>query len=293
MIYNNILKLIGNTPIIKLKNNNPQVNLYAKFEGGNLGGSIKDRAALNMIREAEKRGELDKKKIILEASSGNMGIALSMIGVYLGYKVKIIMSAGVSGERRKIIKAFGVELILTDANLGTKGALNLALRLKNKNPEKYWFADQFNNPDNWKAHYNSTALEILRDIKLIDYFVAGIGTGGTIIGIAKALKEKFPNIKIISILPPAGYKIQGIQNIQKDFIGKIYNSNLIDDFVYISQVEAFNMLRKLAYTQGLFLGMSSGANVQGAVKISQQIKRGNIVTILPDRGEKYLSSGLF
>ena len=293
MIYNNILELIGQTPIIKLKTNNPQVSLYVKFEGHNPGGSIKDRAALNMIKEAERKGDLNKNKVILEASSGNMGIALSMIGIYQGYQVKIIMSAGTSIERRKIIKSFGADLILSDAKLGTKGALDLALDLVKKYPHKYWFANQFNNSDNWRAHYQFTGREILRDLEEIDYFVAGIGTGGTIIGIAKALKEKFSNVKVIGILPPAGYHIQGIQNIYKDFFGNIYNSNLIDDFLEVSQKDAFRMVRKLARQEGLFLGMSSGANAWGAFQLSEKIKKGNILTILPDRGEKYLSSKLF
>ena len=293
MIYNNILELIGQTPIIKLKTNNPQVSLYAKFEGHNPGGSIKDRAALNMIKEAERKGDLNKNKVILEASSGNMGIALSMIGIYQGYQVKIIMSAGTSIERRKIIKSFGADLILSDAKLGTKGALDLALDLVKKYPHKYWFANQFNNSDNWRAHYQFTGREILRDLEEIDYFVAGIGTGGTVIGIAKALKEKFSNVKVIGILPPAGYHIQGIQNIYKDFFGNIYNSNLIDDFLEVSQKDAFRMVRKLARQEGLFLGMSSGANAWGAFQLSEKIKKGNILTILPDRGEKYLSSKLF
>ncbi len=293
MIYNNILELIGRTPIIKLRNKNPQVNLYAKFEGNNPGGSIKDRAALNMIKQAEQKGYLNKNKIILEASSGNMGIALSMIGAYKGYRVKIIMSNGTSIERRKIIKSFGADLVLTDSSLGTKGALNFALNLVKKYPNKYWFADQFNNLDNMQAHYTFTAEEILKDLEKIDYFVAGIGTGGTMVGIAKRLKEKNSYMKVIGILPPAGYQIQGIQNIKKDFFGKIYNSNLIDNFLKVSKKEAFQIVRDVAKSDGLFLGMSSGANIFGAFKLSKTIKKGNILTILPDRGEKYLSSGLF
>lgn len=282
----NILQTIGNTPLVKLS----AANLYAKLEGQNPGGSIKDRAALYMIEQAEKNKKLNKSKIILEATSGNMGIALAMIGAYKNYPVKIIMSEGMSLERRQMIQSFGAQLILTPKNLGTQGALQKAQSLLQKYPGKYWLADQFNNPDNIQAHYHSTAPEILRDLKNIKFLVAGIGTSGTIMGLAKKFKQQSPQTKIIGVIPPPGFQIQGIQNPQQDFAGKIYQNNLIDQIIQVSADQALKTTRKIAQQEGLFVGMSSGAAMHVA---SQKIKNGKTVVIFPDRGEKYLSTNLF
>ncbi len=209
--------------------NNKNVNLYAKLEGQNPGGSIKDRAALYMVEQAEKRDELKPGKIIIEATSGNMGIALAMIGAQKDYEVHIVMSEGMSAERQTMLKALGAKLILTDKKLGTKGAINKAKELVKGSPLAYWFADQFNNQDNARAHYHKTAAEILNEIPRLDYLIAGIGTSGTIIGIAKRFKKDSPQTKIIGVFPPAGYKIQGLQNPQGDFSGDIYDDDLIDE----------------------------------------------------------------
>jgi len=291
----NLLDTIGNTPIIILNNiiKNKNVHLYAKLEGQNPGGSIKDRTALYMIEQAEKRGELKKGMTILEASSGNMGISLAMIGTFKGYKVTIIMSEGMSEERRIMIKALGADLILTNKEKGTEGAILKAKELINKYPEKYWFVNQFNNEDNVLSHYHGIASEILSQIPNIDYIISGIGTSGTIMGIAKKIKSASPKTKIVGVYPPSGYKIQGIQNPNEDFKGDIYNSKLVDILLNITSEEAFQIAKLLAQTEGLFVGMSSGAVVAAALKLASLNKNGSMLVILPDRGEKYVSTNLY
>ncbi|HOT88868.1 MAG TPA: cysteine synthase family protein [Bacteroidales bacterium] len=291
----NLLETIGNTPIIQLNNiiKSTQVKLFAKLEGQNPGGSIKDRAALYMIEQAEKRGELKKGMTILEASSGNMGISLAMIGTFKGYKVTIIMSEGMSEERRIMIKALGADLILTNKEKGTEGAILKAKELINKYPEKYWFVNQFNNEDNVLSHYHGIASEILSQIPNIDYIISGIGTSGTIMGIAKKIKSTSPKTKIVGVYPPSGYKIQGIQNPNEDFKGDIYNSKLVDILLNITSEEAFQIAKLLAQTEGLFVGMSSGAVVAAALKLASLNKNGSMLVILPDRGEKYVSTNLY
>lgn len=291
----NLLDTIGNTPIIILNNiiKNKNVHLYAKLEGQNPGGSIKDRTALYMIEQAEKRGELKKGMTILEASSGNMGISLAMIGTFKGYKVTIIMSEGMSEERRIMIKALGADLILTNKEKGTEGAILKAKELINKYPEKYWFVNQFNNEDNVLSHYHGIASEILSQIPNIDYIISGIGTSGTIMGIAKKIKSASPKTKIVGVYPPSGYKIQGIQNPNEDFKGDIYNSKLVDILLNITSEEAFQIAKLLSQTEGLFVGMSSGAVVAAALKLASLNKNGSMLLILPDRGEKYVSTNLY
>jgi len=273
--------------------NNKNINLYAKLEGQNPGGSIKDRAALYMIEQAEKRGELKRGKIILEATSGNMGIALAMIGAQKGYEVHIVMSEGMSEERKTMLKALGANLILTDKKFGTEGAIDKTKELVKSSPHLYWFSNQFNNQDNVQAHYYGIAPEIINEVPNIDYLIAGVGTSGTIIGIANRLKKDSPKTNIIGVFPPAGYKIQGLQNPQKDFSGAIYNDNLIDKHFYVSKKQAYAMTRKAAIKEGLFVGMSSGAALFAASQTGESLKAGNIVVIIPDRGEKYLSTELF
>jgi cysteine synthase len=291
----NLLQAIGKTPMVKLEKilKNKNVNLYAKLEGQNPGGSVKDRTALYMIEQAEKRGELVPGKIILEASSGNMGISLAMIGAYKGYKVQIIMSECMSLERRLMIKAFGAEVILTDKHTGTEGAIVKANELRAKMPDLYWFADQFNNQDNMLAHYYHTATEILQEVPKVDFLIAGAGTSGTIMGIAKKFKEEMCSCKIIEAVPPQGYVLQGIQNIELDFCGSIYQPSLIDEKVHVSSEDACMMVRRVATSEGIFTGMSSGAALFAANNISERLACGNIIVIIPDRGEKYLSTGLY
>jgi S-sulfo-L-cysteine synthase (O-acetyl-L-serine-dependent) len=296
MIYQNILKLIGHTPMVKINKLNPnkKVNIYAKIEGINPGGSIKDRIAFKMITQAEREGKLTKNRTIIEATSGNTGIALAMTGAIKGYKVEIVMSKAVSEERVKMIKAFGVKVTLTDAKLGTDGAIKKAHALANKKPQKYFMPDQFSNKYNKIAHYETTAREIWRDTHgKIDYFVAAIGTSGTLMGVGAFLKKYNPKIKIISAEPVRGHYIQGLKNMEEAIVPAIYKKEMLNDIIMIETEDAYAMARKIAMAEGIFAGMSSGAAMSAAVKIARKIKKGNIITIFPDRGEKYLSTKLF
>lgn len=296
MIYQNALEFIGRTPMVKINflSDKKKINIYAKLEGFNPGGSIKDRIALKMIEQAEKEGKLKKGKVIIEPTSGNTGIGLAMIGAVKGYKVEIVMSRAVSEERVKMIKAFGAKIILTDAKKGTDGAIIKAKSLVAKNPKKYFMPDQFSNVYNKIAHYETTAKEIWNDTGgKIDYFVSSIGTSGTIMGVGRYLKKLNPKIKIVCAYPEKGHYIQGLKNMEEAIVPKIYDKRKIDIFVTIKTEKAFEMTRKIAKKEGIFAGMSSGAAMVATLEIAKKIKSGNIVTIFPDRGEKYLSAKLF
>jgi len=288
--------MIGGTPMIKINKLNPNknVSIYAKLEGANPGGSVKDRVALKMIEKAIEEGKLTKDKIIIEATSGNTGIGIAMIGAVKGYAVEIVMSESASIERRKMIQSFGASIVLTDPGKGTDGAIMKARELVAKNPEKYFMPDQFSNDNNIAAHYEATADEIWKDTAgKIDYFVSSIGTSGTIMGISKRLKELSPDIKIVCAYPERGHYIQGLKNMEDAIVPKIYDKTKIDEFIIIESEKAFEAARRLAKEEGLFVGMSSGAAMLAALEISKRIDRGNVVMIFPDRGEKYLSTKLF
>lgn len=296
MIYQDILQTIGNTPMVKINKLKPnhKVDIYAKVEGVNPGGSIKDRIALKMIEQAEAENKLTKNKTIIEPTSGNTGIALAMIGSVRGYNVEIVMSEAVSMERIKMIRAFGGNVILTDPNLGTDGAIKKAKELVKNYPEKYFMPDQFSNEYNKIAHYETTAQEIWKQTNgNIDYFVSAIGTSGTLMGVGAYLKKYNPRVKIVSAEPTIGHYIQGLKNMEEALIPSIYDKKKIDETIKIDTEEAFEMARKIIEKEGIFVGMSSGAALLGSVKIAQKIESGNIVTIFPDRGEKYLSTSLF
>lgn len=297
MIKNNIIETIGNTPMIRINNLNPKantVNIYAKLEGFNPTGSIKDRIAIKMLEEAEKTGSLTHEKIIIEPTSGNTGIGLALASVVKGYKLLIVMSEGVSIERRKILKAYGVEIILTPSELGTDGAIKLVHDMVNADPEKYFFPNQFSNKNNYRAHYQSTAEEIWNATNgEIDYFVSALGTSGTIMGVGKYLKMKNPNIKIVEAHPVLGHYIQGLKNMKEAIIPEIYDTSIIDVSETIESEEAFDMARKIIKNEGVFAGMSSGAAMLAAYRLAEKIDTGNIVVIFPDRAEKYLSTALF
>ena len=293
---NNVLELIGNTPIVRINRLNPnkKVNIFAKLEGQNPGGSIKDRIALKMILEAEKAGKLTNDKTIIEATSGNTGIALAMIGAVKGYKVEIVMSDAVSVERRKMIAAFGAKITLTDGKLGTDGAIKKTRELVAKYPKKYYYTDQFSNNNNILAHYETTAVEIWEQTKgQIDYFVAAIGTSGTLMGVGKFLKQMKPGIRIVSAEPVKGHYIQGLKNMEEAIIPAIYDREHLDDIVMVETEAAFDLARQVARNEGIFCGMSSGAAMYASLEVAKKIEKGNIVTIFPDRGEKYLSTSLF
>ena len=296
MTFDNILEAIGNTPIVRINklNQNPKVSIFAKLEGNNPTGSIKDRIALKMIEQAEIEGSLVKGKTIIEPTSGNTGIALAMIGTIKGYDVEIVMSEAVSIERRKMIASFGAKVTLTDAELGTDGAITKARQLVNENPDKYFMPDQFSNEYNKIAHYKTTAEEIWKQMDgNIDYFVSALGTSGTIMGVGQALKENNPNIKIVEAHPVKGHYIQGLKNMEEAIVPSIYDPSKIDETVMVQTETAFEMTRQIVKNEGIFVGMSSGAALYAAIETAKKISSGRMVVIFPDRGEKYLSTDLF
>lgn len=302
MIYDSSLKLIGNTPIIKLSNivDCDMAEVYVKLEKFNLGGSVKDRAALYMIEDAEKNGLLKSGSIILEPTSGNTGIALAMIGALKGYEVHIVMPDTMSKERRDLISAYGAKLILSDGKEGMSGAIKKANELA-QNDKRYFIPQQFENNANVKAHYETTALEIIKDFDTLDVFVAGVGTGGTLSGNAKRLKQEFNGIKIVAVEPQSSAVLSGesagshkIQGIGAGFIPKICDVSLIDEIIKVSNEDAFAISKKLAIKEGLFIGVSSGASVYAAICIAKKLGKGKkVLAIAPDGGEKYISMGVF
>jgi len=296
VINQDILQTIGNTPLVRINRLNPNKNttIYAKLEGLNPSGSIKDRIALSMIQQAEISGKLTKGKTIIEPTSGNTGVALAMIGSLKGYEVEIVMSSAVSVERRQMIKAFGGKVTLTDGKLGTDGAIRKAREMVKENPEKYFMPDQFSNEFNKIAHYRTTGEEIWKQTKgEIDYFVSALGTSGTIMGVSKVLKEHNPGIKIVCAHPVKGHYIQGLKNMEEAIVPSIYDPSQIDITIMVETEAAYEMTRQIVNQEGIFVGMSSGAAMYAAVEIAKQITSGTIVVIFPDRGEKYLSTNLF
>lgn len=296
MIYENILQTIGNTPLVKINrlNPNPAVSIYAKIEGNNPTGSIKDRIALKMIEQAEADGSLVKGKTIIEPTSGNTGIGLAMIGVVKGYDVEIVMSKAVSAERIKMIRSFGARVTLTDASLGTDGAIMKAREMVSQNPEKYFMPDQFSNRYNKITHYKTTSEEIWKQTNgKIDFLVSAIGTSGTIMGVGKALKENNPRIKIVCAHPVKGHYIQGLKNMEEAIVPSIYEPAKVDETIMVETEVAFEMARQIIRQEGIFVGMSSGAAMYAAIEVARRIQSGVIVVIFPDRGEKYLTTDLF
>jgi cysteine synthase B len=296
LINEDILQTIGNTPLVRINRLNPNKNtaIYAKLEGLNPTGSIKDRIALSMIQQAEISGKLTKGKTIIEPTSGNTGVALAMIGSLRGYEVEIVMSSAVSVERRQMIQAFGGKVTLTDGKLGTDGAIRKAREIVKENPGKYFMPDQFSNEFNKIAHYRTTGEEIWKQTKgKIDYFVSALGTSGTIMGVSKVLKEHNPDIKIVCAHPVKGHYIQGLKNMEEAIVPSIYDPSQIDITIMVETEAAYEMTRQIVSQEGIFVGMSSGAAMFAAVEIAKQIKSGSIVVIFPDRGEKYLSTTLF
>jgi cysteine synthase B len=296
MIYENILQDIGDTPMIRINRLNPKedVAIYAKIEGSNPTGSIKDRIALKMIEQAEAEGKLSPGKTIIEPTSGNTGISLAMIGIVKGYDVEIVMSEAVSEERRKMIRAFGGRVTLTAADLGTDGAITRARGLVSNYPDKYFMPDQFSNEYNKMAHYKTTAEEIWKQTNSrMDYFVSSIGTSGTIMGVGQALRENNPAIKIVCAHPVKGHYIQGLKNMEEAIVPSIYDPWQIDETIMVETEDAFEMTRQIVKNEGIFVGMSSGAALYAALEVARKIESGVIVVIFPDRGEKYLSTDLF
>ena len=295
-VAHNILQTVGYTPMVRINRlcPNPAVNIYAKLEGFNPTGSIKDRIAVQMIEDAEKSGTLKKGQTIIEPTSGNTGIGLAMIGVVKGYDVVIVMSDAVSVERRKIIRSYGAKVILTPGEEGTDGAIRLARKMVADNPEKYFMPDQFANAANYQTHYERTAIEIWDQTKgEIDYIVCALGTSGTIMGISRFMRALKPEIQVVCAHPVRGHYIQGLKNMEEALVPAIYDPSRIDHQVMVASEEAIEMARQLIACEGLFVGMSSGAAMLAASQIASQIDSGNIVVIFPDRAEKYLSTSMF
>lgn len=302
MIYNGVLELVGNTPILRLRNlvsEEDIADIYVKLEKFNPGGSVKDRAALGMIERAEKEGKLKQGSIIVEPTSGNTGISLALIGGLKGYKVIIVMPETMSKERRDLIKAYGAELVLTEGAKGMKGAIEKALEIGNG--EGYFIPQQFENLANPEKHYETTAEEIYKDIPELDAFIAGVGTGGTLIGISKKLKKKNPNIKAIAVEPssspvlsggnPGGHKIQGIG---AGFVPSIYEKDFVDEIIQVRDEDAFKTAKSFAEKEGVLVGISAGAAIYAAIETARRLGKGKkVLVIAPDGGEKYISMGLF
>ena len=291
-----VLECIGNTPLVKLEavNSIPGVTVLAKLEGNNPGGSVKDRIAYYMIKEAEAAGLIKKGDTILEATSGNTGIGLAMVGAAKGYRVRLVMPECVSLERRKVLEAFGAELVLSPGKEGTDGAIKRAHKMMAESPGEYFMPNQFDNPANIKAHYETTGPEILAQTNgEIDAFVAGMGTTGTLMGVGKRLKEFSKKIKVVGVEPFLGHRVQGLKNMKESIVPKIYSEAALDEKINVADDDAFDTTRMLALREGLFVGMSSGAAVCGALRIAERIGKGTIVVILPDRGDRYLSTALF
>jgi len=307
MYYNNILEIIGNTPIVKINKliGNNHAKILAKLEMLNPSGSIKDRIAKYMIEEAEKRGKLKPNSIIVEPTTGNTGIALAMVSAIKGYKMIAIMPEGMSKEKSKMIKAYGANVLITSNNSGTD--VNLAIKKAeqlSKENSKVFLPNQFSNIDNVKAHRETTGKEILNQVgKNIDVFVAGVGTGGTLVGVAQTLKEKIPDVKIIAVEPKNSSVLSDgksgqhkIQGIGEGFIPEVLKSglNLINEIIIVNDNEAITMTRRLAKKEGILVGISSGANMFAALKVAKKLGKGKtVVTIFPDRGERYLSNDVF
>jgi len=291
-----VLGLIGHTPLVELRrlHTNRRVRLFAKLESRNPGGSVKDRAALFMIEVAEARGELRPVVTVLEATSGNTGIGLALVCAVKGYRLMLTMSEGASLERRKILRALGAEIILTPGERGTDGAIERAYGMAREDPGRFYVPDQFNNPDNWRAHYLGTAEEIWRDTHgRLTHVVASLGTTGTVMGLSRRLKELDPNVKVVGVEPLPGHKIQGLKNLRESYVPGIFEKERMDLKFNVEDEEAFETARRLAKEEGILAGMSSGAALAGALRLARSLEEGFIVVILPDGGDRYLSTSLF
>lgn len=289
-----MVSLVGNTPLLKFRKVGrefPEVEIYAKAEWTNPGGSVKDRPALNIILEAERAHLLTEKKILIDSTSGNTGIAYAMIGAARGYRVKLCMPSNVSLERKRILKAYGAEIVYTDPMEGSDGAIRRVRQMAAENPELYFYANQYDNPANWRAHYETTAPEIFEQTEgRITHFVAGLGTSGTFVGTARRLKEFNPKIRCISFQPDSPFHgLEGMKHMATAIVPKIYDPAVADQDLAVSTEEAHAMVLKLAREEGLLIGVSAGAAMVATLRVARQAHRGIIVTVFPDSGDKYLS----
>jgi cysteine synthase len=296
MRYENVLQTIGNTPLVRIQKiwKNPAVEIWAKLEGQNPMGSVKERPALYIVEAGEKDGSLRHGMTILESSSGNTGIGLALVGAVKGYPVTIVMPQKVSMERRKILHALGAEIVFTSKMGGSDEAWDIAERMYQENPEKYFYARQYSNPANTLSHYEGTAVEIWQDMKgEINVAAVGLGTCGTIMGLAKRFKENRKSIRIVAIEPQKKHTQQGLRNMDESRTPDLLDWSYIDEKIVITDEVAYNYTRRLAKEEGIFVGISSGTALAGSIEVAKKMDRGNIVTVFPDRAEKYFSTPLF
>ncbi|MDP2949159.1 MAG: cysteine synthase family protein [Chloroflexota bacterium] len=294
MGYATILDAIGNTPLVELRNlsSNPRVRIFAKLEGQNPTGSLKDRIAHYMIKGAEESGELTHDRVILEATSGNTGISLAMIGIIKGYKVKVVMPDNLSEERTQLLHAFGAQVVYSDGARGTNGAIALAQRMAEED-HHYYMPYQYGNENNPRAHYETTGAEILRDLPDLDVFVAGLGTGGTLTGVGRRLKEHNPKVKVIAAAPYPGDLVQGLRSLEEGFVPAVLDESVLDGRMVVDSRTSFAAAKELLQKEGIFAGVSSGAVLRIAQRVAQRMGRGKMVVLLADGGWKYLSTGLW
>ena len=294
-VDSNILDTIGRTPLLRLKkvagHIKRNISIYAKLERYNPGGSVKDRPALEMIRDAEESGALTKDKIILDSTSGNTGIAYAMISAVKRYRLKIVIPENANLERKMIIAGFGADMVYSSPFEGADGAIRLAKEIYNKSPDKYYMPDQYNNPSNWKAHYLSTGPELLEQTNgNITHFIAGVGTGGTIMGTGRALKEYNPEIKVIAIQPDdAMHGLEGLKYLESSIVPGIYDIEFADSTIFVNTDSAYDMVKKITTIEGLAVGHSSGAAIVAALQVAEDLTEGTIVVVFPDGGDRYLS----
>jgi S-sulfo-L-cysteine synthase (O-acetyl-L-serine-dependent) len=293
-----ITDLVGNTPLLRIhlfEADCPGVEIYGKAEFHNPGGSVKDRPALRMIEEAERSGELTRDKVILDSTSGNTGIAYAMVGAAKGYRVRLVMPTNVSEERKQMVTAYGAEIVYSDALEGSDGAIRVARRLREESPDLYYFPDQYNNPNNWLAHYHGTGVEIWRQTEgRITHFIAGLGTSGTFVGTTRRLKEYNPDIRCISVQPDEPWHgLEGLKHMETSIVPGIYDAALADEDMGASTEAAYEVARELARSEGILIGHSSGAALWAAREVGRRIGEGVIVIVFADGGDRYLSSGLY
>jgi cysteine synthase B len=293
-VASSVLDLIGNTPLVELRSFSPKpgIRLFAKLEGYNPTGSVKDRIAQYMIEDAEQKGLLTKDRIILEPTSGNTGIALALVARLKGYRITVVMPENVSVERRQLLEIYGAEIILSEGEKGSNGAIEVAQKLAAENPI-YFMPYQYGNEANPRAHYETTGCEILRDLPEVDAFVAGLGTGGTLMGTGRRLKEFNPNVKVIAAEPHPGDRVQGLRSLEEGFVPPILDLSLLDGRILVDSRTSFQMTKELMLREGIFCGVSGGAALYAALRWASRVEQANIVVLLADGGWKYLSTSLW
>lgn len=293
-----ITRLIGNTPLLRVRlfeRDFPQVEVYAKAEWFNPGGSVKDRAALAMIEDGERRGALTDKKTIIDSTSGNTGIAYALVAAAKGYRVKLVMPANVSAERKALVVAYGAEIVYSDAGEGSDGAIHMVRDIVAMDPDQYFYPDQYSNDANWRAHYDGTAVEILAQTSgRVTHFVAGLGTTGTFVGTSRRLKEHDPSIRTIAVQPEDSFHgLEGLKHIPTAIVPKIWDPSVADEIWGCPTEPAYDLARRVARSEGLLVGHSSGAALWAVRRLAETIREGVVVTVFPDSGDRYISTGLY